>query len=58
LPLDSAAGGALFGDGCGVAGFADELVVGVSEDLLGFGFEVAWSGEEEGGSLRACSSVP
>jgi hypothetical protein len=30
----------------------------VGEDLLGFGFEVAWFGEEEGASLRACSSVP
>jgi hypothetical protein len=44
-----AAGVAFFGDGCSIAGLADDLVVGVAgDDLFGPGFEVAWFGEEEG----------
>ena len=40
---------AFFSDGCRVAGLSDELVVGaVGDDLFGFGFDVAWFGEEEG----------
>src|SRR2546422_279681 len=44
-----AAGVAFFGEGCGVAGFADELVIGVLGDrLLGGGVDVAGLGQEEG----------
>ena len=49
VDVRSAAGVALFGDGCCVAGFADQLVVWVvGDDVFGFGFQVAWFGEEEG----------
>jgi len=46
-----AAGVALFRDGGGVPGLADELVVrSAHDDLLGLGFEVAGPREEQGGA--------